>query len=115
MVRSESIRIFQMKDHSISVDQARYTTYVVAKYLDTATVKVITKFYKTTFPDEIIFTKEDVSTSDEQVENLTREYNIHYRACVGSLIYLLSTRVDLSFSVHKLAKFSENPGKVHFE
>ena len=31
------------------------------------------------------------------------------------MIYLFSTRVDLSFAVHKLAKFSENPGKVHFE
>ena len=46
---------------------------------------------------------------------MTREYNIHYRACIGSLIYLLSTRVDLIFEVHKLAKFSANPGKVHFE
>ena len=79
------------------------------------TVKVSTKFYNTKLPDEMIFTKEDVSTSDEQVEKLTREYNIHYRACIGSLIYLLSTRVDLSFAVHKLAKLSANPGKVHFE
>ena len=63
----------------------------------------------------MIFTKEDVSTSDEQVEKLTREYNIHYRACIGSLIYLLYTRVDLSFLVHKLAKFSVNPCKVHCE
>ena len=46
---------------------------------------------------------------------MTREYNIHYRACIGSLIYLLSTRVDLSFAVHKLERFSANPGKVHFE
>ena len=58
----------------------------------------------------MIFTKEDVSTSDEQVESLIREYNIHYRACIWSLMYLLSTRVDLSFAVHKLAKFSANPG-----
>ena len=63
----------------------------------------------------MISTKEDVFTSDEQVEKLTREYSIHYRACIGSLIYLLSTRVDLSFAVHKLARFSANPGKVHFE
>ena len=63
----------------------------------------------------MIFTKEDVSTSDEQVERLTREYNIHYRSFIGHLIYILSTRVDLSFAVHKLAKFSANPGKVHFE
>ena len=110
-----SIRIYQLKYHYISVDQARYATSIVAKYLDTAIVKVRTKFYKTTFPADMIFTKEDLSTSDEQVEKLTREYNIHYRDCIGSLIYLLSTRVDLSFAVHKLAKFSENPGKVNFE
>ena len=110
-----SIRISQLKDHSISVDKARYATSIVAKYLDTSTVKVCTKFYKTTFPDDMLFTKEDVSTSDEQVEKLIREYDIHYRACIGSFIYLLSTRVELSFEVHKLAKFTANPGKVHFE
>ena len=58
-----SIRISQMKDHSISVDHNRYATSIVTKYLYTATVKVSTK--------------EDVSTSDEQFENLTREFNIH--------------------------------------
>ena len=110
-----SIRISQLKYHSISVDQARYATSIVAKYLDTATVKVSNKFYKITLPSYMIFTKEDVSTSDDQFERLTREYNIHYRDCIGSLIYLLSTRVELSFAVHKLAKFSANPGKVHFE
>ena len=63
----------------------------------------------------MIFKEEDAYTSDEQVEKLTREINFHYSACIRSLIYLLSTRVELSFSVHKLTKFSENPGKVHFE
>ena len=64
---------------------------------------------------DMIFTKEYISTSDEQVEKLTKDFNINYRACKGSLIHLLSTRVDLSFAVHKLAKFSENNSKVHFE
>ena len=59
-----SIIISQLKDHSISVDQARYATSIVAKYLDTDTVKVRKTFYKTTFPDDMIFTKEDVFTSD---------------------------------------------------
>ena len=67
-----SIRISQLKDNSISVDQARYATSIVAKYLDTAIVKVSNKFYKTTLTSDMIFTKEDVSTSDEQVESLTR-------------------------------------------
>ena len=52
-----SIRISQLKDHSISVDQARYATSIVAKYLDTVTVKVSNKFYKTTLSSDIIFTK----------------------------------------------------------
>ena len=33
-----SIRTSQMKDHSISVDQARYATSIFAKYLDTHNV-----------------------------------------------------------------------------
>ena len=63
----------------------------------------------------MIFTKEDVSTSDEKVKKLNREYNIYHRVCIGSLIYLLSKRVDLSFAAHKLSEFSENTGNVHFE
>ena len=62
-----SIRIFQIKEHSISVDQARYATSIVAKYLDTATVKVSTTFYKSIFPADVIFTKYGTYTSDEQV------------------------------------------------
>ena len=104
-----------MKDHSISVDQARYATYIVVKYLDNSTGEARTKSYNNTLPSDMIFIKADASTSDEQVERLTREYNIHYRACIGLLIYFLSTGLYLSFAVQKLEKFSENPGKVHFE
>ena len=71
-----------MKYHSISVYQARYATSIVSKYLDTATVKASTNFYKNTFPSDMIFTKSDVSTSDEQVEKLTRVLNTYYRACI---------------------------------
>ena len=67
-----SIRVSHMKDHSISVDQARYATCIVAKYLDTATFKASTKFYNTTLPSDLIFTKYDTSTSDEQVDKFTR-------------------------------------------
>ena len=61
-----SIRISHMKDHSISVDQDSYAISILAKYLDTATVKTITKFYNTTFPSDMIFTKADASTSYEK-------------------------------------------------
>ena len=60
-----SIIFSQMKDHSISVDQDRYYTFIVAKYLDTSIFKEITTFYKTTLPSDMIFTKYDTSMSDE--------------------------------------------------
>ena len=109
------IRIYRINDHYIYMDQDRYATSIVTKYLDTSTVKTSTIFYKNTFPYDMIFAKADASTSYEQVEKLTREFNIHHRACIVSLIHLLSTRLYLIFAVHKLAKFSSNPGKVHFE
>ena len=62
-----SIRISQLKDHYISVDQARYATYVVEIYLDTDTIKENTNFHKTTLPPDMIFTKEYAYTSDECV------------------------------------------------
>ena len=52
-----SIKIYHLKDHSIYVYQARYATSIFAKYLDAATVKVSTKFYKITLPAGMIFTK----------------------------------------------------------
>ena len=54
-----SIIIYQLKGHSIYVDQARCATYIFAKYLDNATVKSSTKFYNTTFPFDMIFKKYD--------------------------------------------------------
>ena len=61
-----------MKDHPISLDKARYATSSVAKYLDTDTVKASTKFYKTTIPSDMIFTRADTYTSDKQIVKLTR-------------------------------------------
>ena len=75
--RFTPIRISQLKDHSISVDQSRYCTSIFWNYLDTATIKENSKYHKTTLPHNIIFTKEDVYSSDEQVEVLSRYYNIH--------------------------------------
>ena len=64
----------------------------------------------------MISTKEDSSTSDEQVEVLSTEYKITTELlCDNLFIIFLSTMVDLGFEVHKLVTFSSNTGKVHFE
>ena len=55
------------------MDQARYSTSTVTKYLDTTTMKENPKFHKTNLTYDIIFAKEDYSTSYEQMEVLSRE------------------------------------------
>ena len=60
-----------MKYHSVSVDQGRCATSIVAKYLCTAIVNAVKKIYKNKLPSDIIFTEDDTYTSDEQVEKLT--------------------------------------------
>ena len=66
--RFMSIIISHMKDHFIYVYQDIYTTSIVAKYLDTATVNTDAKSYKITLPYDMIFTKADASPSNEQVK-----------------------------------------------
>ena len=56
-----------MKDYYNSVDQDIYATSIVTKYMHTATVNKSTNFYQTTLPSDMIFAKDDASTSDDQV------------------------------------------------
>ena len=58
------IGISQLMDHYISMYQAKYDTSVVAKYLDNSKIKENSKFHNTTLHHDIIFTKEDASTSN---------------------------------------------------
>ena len=61
-----------MKDNSMYVDQYIYATSIVAKYFYTSTVKSSTKFYNNTLPSDMIFTKDNSSNRDKQVDKLTR-------------------------------------------
>ena len=47
--RFMSIIISQFKDHYISLYRSRYDTYVVAKYLDTVTLKYNSSFIRLTY------------------------------------------------------------------
>ena len=66
------IRISQLKDHSISVDKSRCATSIIKKYIETATIKENSKFHETTLPHEMIFTREDASNINKQVEVIYR-------------------------------------------
>ena len=92
-----SIHISQLKDYSVSVEQARYATSVVTKYVDTSLVKTIARFYNITLPSDITLTKDDVSTSDEHVEE--------QRSLGGSIISRLDNGVFVGL-IYELLVFS---------
>ena len=53
------IRISLLKDHYISVYQARYATLIFEKYIDIVAIKENSNLHKTTLPHDMIFTNED--------------------------------------------------------
>jgi len=66
-------------------------------------------------PSGFIPTSDDCATTDAECTELSTGFNIDFAYCVGSLIYLSMTRIDIIYAVNKLAKFTRKPGKVHFD
>ena len=67
-----NVMISELKEHSILVYQSIYVTSIVVKYLDTSTIKEHLKFHKANLYHDMIFTKEDASSSDQQVDLSSR-------------------------------------------
>jgi hypothetical protein len=57
---------------------------------------------------------DDCSSSEKECQELSEDTNVDFASCLGSLIYLSMTRMDIIYTVNKLAKFTHRPGKVHF-
>ena len=64
---------------------------------------------------EWIPTKSKAAMSDQEITNLTNEYRIDYQSAIGSLVCLMNTQLNITFTVTKLAKFIQNPGREHFK
>jgi hypothetical protein len=108
-------RINQLSNYDIELDQSRYSQSIVKKYLETAGTKKVVTVHSTPLPSDFIPSVVDCSVDESLSQQLAVEYNIDYASCIGSLIYLGMTRVDIIFAVNKLAKFTHKPGKIHFE
>jgi hypothetical protein len=109
------MRISQQGNYDITLDQSRYAKGIVERYLNGSNIELRSKPHSKPLPDDFIATKEDMSKTEEEAIRLEKEYGFAYSSVVGALIYILSTRPDLTFAVSKLAKFMRLPGKRHFE
>ena len=68
-----SIRITQHVDFSVTADQSRYCLAIVNKYLAGATIAPDDKRHNRTLPNDFVFTRDDASENDVQIEELMRQ------------------------------------------
>ena len=57
---------------------------------------------------------EYLSVDEAAAEALSTEYNLDFASCVGALIYLVLTCIDIMHAVNKMAKYTRRPGRNHF-
>ena len=95
------------------IDQSRHALNLSEKFSKCATIK----FRSSPLPLDFTPTKKDMTSTQEEKDEVTKLFgNLHYRSAIGALIYLSSgTRPDITFAVSKLAKFSNSPGKRHYQ
>jgi hypothetical protein len=85
------------------------------RYLDSASCKNVIHPHTTPLPSGFTPLLEDLFASDALAHDLSIEYKIDLRSCIGSLIYLNLNHTDNLYAVNKLDKFAHHPGKVYFE
>jgi len=109
-----STRITQHANFDITLDQSRYCLSIVRRYLDTVGCPNVVREHTTPLPLEFIPTADDNSPNEAAAGELSNEFNLDFGSCVGALIYLALTRVDICHAVNKLAKYTRLPGRNHF-
>jgi transposase InsO family protein len=109
-----STRITQSANFNITLDQSRYCLSIIRRYLDTVGCANVSREHTTPLPLEFVPTADDNSVDEAAAEALSNEFNLDVASCVGALIYLALTRVDISHAVNKMAKYTRRPGKNHF-
>ena len=66
-------------------------------------------------PTGFVWTSDDNSASKDAVVKLETEFGFHFIEAVGSLNYLANTAVQQLFAIQKACRFTQRPGRRHFE
>ena len=107
------MRISQNKD-TITLDQTQYAKNITSRL--EKNFKNPIKGKESPLPNGFVPTKDDSPKNPAQIEEVKRRFkNLHYRSAIGALLYIsCCSRPDICYAVNKLAKFSNNPGVVHY-
>ena len=98
-------------DHAsgiVTMDQKKYISNILTKYLDPPD----TTWLDTPADSSLILTQDLGPLTEEETISMR---TVPYREVIGCLLWLsLGTRPDITYAVSQVAKFSANPGQVHW-
>ena len=93
----------------VTMDQRKYTSNLLEKYLDSTEQT----WLDTPADSSIVLTQDQGPLTEEETISMRL---IPYREVIGCLLWLsLGTRPDITYAVSQVAKFSANPGQVHWK
>jgi hypothetical protein len=104
--------IHQEKDFNFTIDQSRYTTPILTRFLESAGIKKINLSYDSILPIDYVLTSNDLTTTPDESSEIQEAYNLEYASCIVPLMYMSYKSPGIS-SVNKLAKYSNHPGEKH--
>ena len=110
------MRIHRYNDGSYSLDQMRYTLFLLDKYCPTNSAWGRPPHRDTPAPLDYSYTKDNQPQSEEERASIQKKYpGLQMSSAVCSLLYLaLGTRCDILWIVNKLAKSCKDPGMKDF-
>lgn len=92
----------------ITLSQRAYAERVLERFHMTDA-----KIRSTPLPTSITLSIDDMPHSEDEILDMK---DVPYREALGSLMWLqVATRPDLSYSVNVLSRYSNNPGRKHWE
>jgi len=101
------VNILRNPEGNIQINQRRY----IQELLDRYGLQECRTAYIPMEPGNLLSSKDSPTTNEEKQEMKS----IPYRELIGSLNYISQcTRPDIAFAVSKLAQFSSNPGRKHW-
>ena len=112
-------RIDQRANYDVTIDQSRYATGMIARfapgYEPNKPSEPDRRKYSSPLPNEFEFTKKDCAENSFEVKRLEEEFGFRYRTLVGSMMWVTNTMPRIIFAIRKFSKFSQCPGRKHFE
>ena len=107
------MKINQTSDF-ITIDQEQYIKNIVSRF--EKSFKHSFKIKDSPLPSNFVPSKKDCPITETQTKEVQLRFgNLHYRSVIGAILYVsCCTRPDIAFAVNKLAKYSNNPGVVHY-